>query len=113
MATAPKANYLRGFFDFVREQGVVGLAIGLAVGAQAAVVVSQVVGSLITPIIDLLVGKGGLRALKWTIHIGDRTGVFTFGTLIDALLRFIAILLVIYLVVHWLKLDRIDKKRDK
>ena len=109
---ATKPNYLRGFLDFVREQGVIGLAIGLAVGAQAAVVVSQIVGSLITPIIDLLVGKGGLQGLKWTAHIGSRTGVFTFGALIDVLIRFAAILLVVYLVVHWLRLDRLDKKKN-
>jgi len=105
-------GHLAGFLTFVREQGVVGLAVGLAVGTQAAVLVAQIVSSIITPILDLLVGKGGLEGLKWTVTIGDRTGVFTFGTLIDVIIRFLAVVFVIYLVVHVMKLDRLDKKKD-
>ncbi|HEX6462423.1 MAG TPA: MscL family protein [Candidatus Saccharimonadales bacterium] len=100
------------FMRFVREQGIVGLAVGLAIGAQAAELVKIIVGSLITPLIDLLVGKGGLAALKWTLEVGDRTAVFTFGDLIDALIRFLAVAFVIYLVIHGLKLDRLDKKKE-
>ncbi len=100
------------FTKFVREQGVVGLAVGLAIGAQASELVKIIVGSLVTPVIDLLVGKGGLEGLKWTVQLSDRTAVFTFGSLIDALLRFLAVALVIYFVVHGLKLDRLDKKKE-
>lgn len=101
-----------GFTTFVREQGVVGLAIGLAIGTEAGVLIKQIVGSLVTPIIDLLIGKGGLEGFKWTVHIGDRTGVFTVGMLIDVLIRFLAVAFVVYLVVHLLKLDRLDKKKE-
>jgi len=101
-----------GFMNFVREQGVVGLAIGLAIGTEAGVLVKQIVGSVITPIIDLIIGKGGLDGLKWTVHIGDRSGTFDVGTLIDVLIRFLAVAFVIYLVIHFLKLDRLDKKKE-
>ncbi|MDQ3065092.1 MAG: MscL family protein [bacterium] len=101
-----------GFMDFVRTQGVVGLAVGLAIGTQAAELVKQIVGSTITPIVDLLVGKEGLKGLSWTAHVGDRVGIFTFGALIDAVIRFMAIAFVIYFVVKGLKLDRLDKKKE-
>lgn len=101
-----------GFMTFVREQGVVGLAIGLAIGTEAGVLIKQIVGSLVTPVIDLLIGKGGLEGFKWTAHVGDRTGVFAIGTLIDVLIRFVAVAFVVYLVVHFLKLDRLDKKKE-
>lgn len=105
-------GHVSGFMKFVREQGIVGLAVGLAIGAQAAELVKIIVGSVVTPIIDLLVGKGGLAGLKWTVHIEDRMAVFTFGDLIDALIRFLAVAFVIYLVIHGLKLDRLDKKKE-
>ena len=101
-----------GFMTFVREQGVVGLAVGLAIGTEAGVLVKQIVGSTITPLIDLIVGPGGLEGLKWTVHLGDRTGVFNFGMLIDVLIRFMAVAFVVYLVVHYLRLDRLDKKKE-
>lgn len=101
-----------GFMKFVREQGVVGLAVGLAIGAEASGLVKVIVSSIITPILDLMVGKGGLENLKWTLNIADRTGVFAFGTLIDALIRFLAVAFVIYFIVKNLKLDKLDKAKD-
>lgn len=101
-----------GFMDFVRTQGVVGLAVGLAIGTQASELVKSIVGSTITPIADLLIGKDGLRGVTYTANIGDRSAVFTFGVLIDSMLRFLAIAFVIYFVVKGLKLDKLDKKKE-
>lgn len=106
------AKQARGFMDFVRTQGVVGLAVGLAIGTQAAELVKSMVSSLITPLIDLLVGKEGLKSLSYTLSIGDRTTTFTIGLLIDALIRFLAIAFVIYFVVKGFKLDHLDKKKE-
>ena len=103
---------LGGFMEFVRSQGVVGLAIGLAIGTQAAELVKNMITSLVTPIIDLLVGTGGLRGLTLTLHILRRTGTFQFGLLIDSLIKFIAVALVIYFVVMGFKLDRLDMKKE-
>jgi large-conductance mechanosensitive channel len=46
------SKHAKGFMDFVRTQGVVGLAVGLAIGTQAAELVKQIVSSVITPIVD-------------------------------------------------------------
>lgn len=111
-ATKLTGGHGSGFMNFVRQQGVVGLAVGLAIGTEAGVLIKQLVGSTITPLIDLLIGKGGLDGLEWTVNIGDRSGTFDVGTLIDVLIRFLAVAFVIYLVVHLLKLDRLDKKKE-
>lgn len=100
-----------GFMDFVRTQGVVGLAVGLAIGTQASELVKSIVASLITPIVDLIVGEGGLANLTWTVHVGTRSSIFSIGLLIDAIIRFMAIAFVIYFVVKGFKLDRLDKKK--
>lgn len=101
-----------GFMEFVRKQGVVGLAVGLAIGTQAGILVKDIVSSVITPIVDLLVGSGGLDGLTWFVQIGDRSAEFNFGLLIDSLIKFLAVALVIYFVVMGLKLDKLDKKKD-
>jgi len=108
--TKMMASPLAGFMDFVRTQGVVGLAVGLAIGTQASELVKSIVSSIITPIVDLIVGKGGLEGLTWTVHVAGRSSTFMFGTLVDATIRFLAIAFVIYFVVKGLKLDRLDKK---
>lgn len=103
----------QGFMDFVREQGVVGLAIGLAIGTQASEVVKQMVASLVDPIIGLIMGNPkGLQAMSWTAKIGNREGTFAFGKLVYVTIVFLLVALIIYMVVHGLKLDRADKKKD-
>ncbi len=100
-----------GFTEFVRQQGVVGLAVGLAIGTQASEFVRNIVGSIITPVVDLIVGEGGLSELTYFVEIGSRSATFDFGLLIDSLLKFMAVAFVIYFVVHGFKLDRLDKKK--
>lgn len=98
--------------EFVRKQGVVGLAVGLAIGTQAAELVKNIVSSVITPVVDLLVGKEGLSGLTYTVNVSDRTSTFNFGLLIDSSIKFLAVALVIYFVIMGLKLDKLDKKKD-
>lgn len=101
-----------GFLEFVRTQGVVGLAVGLAIGTQATLLVKAIVDSVVAPLVDLIVGEGGLDGLTWYVQIGERSALFDFGTLINALIVFLAVAFVIYFVVMGLKLDRLDKKKD-
>ena len=101
-----------GFMEFIRKQGVVGLAIGLAIGTQAAELVKNIVNSIITPFVDLLVGPGGLKGLNLFVNMFGRTTTFQFGLLIDSILKFIAVAAVIYFIVIGLKLDKWDKKKD-
>lgn len=110
--TRKVGKHVGGFMDFIRKQGIVGLAIGLAIGTQATDLVKNIVNSVITPIVDLMVGPGGLTGLTWTVDIGNRHAVFRFGLLIDSLIKFLAVALVIYLVVTGFKLDKLDKKKD-
>lgn len=100
--------------DFVREQGVVGLAVGLAIGTQAGILVKDIVASIVDPIIGLLIGNSqGLQAAVWNVEIAGRSATFAFGKLFYSLLVFMAVCAVVYFVVHGLKLDRLDKKKEK
>lgn len=105
-------KHLSGFLDFVREQGVVGLAIGLAVGTQAAILVKDIVASIIDPIIGLIIGNpDGLQAAQWDVTLAGRDATFAFGQLVYSVIVFAAVCGVIYLIVHGLKLDKLDKKK--
>ncbi len=106
---------LKGFMDFVRAQGVVGLAVGLAIGTQAGKAVESIVSGFIDPIVGFVVGnQDGLKAATWTIvepkNVGDRALVIGWGEVVSALITLLAVAAVIYYVVHGLKLDKADKK---
>lgn len=102
-----------GFMNFIREQGVVGLAVGLAIGTAAGDTVKKLVEGFISPLVQLLVGsQKGLEAAVWQVKIGDRVGDFAWGAFISSAITLVATAFVIYLIIHGLRLDKLDKKKD-
>ena len=57
----PRPKVVMGFADFLREQSVVGLAIGLVIGAQVKSLADSLIASFINPLVGLVLpGKGAL-----------------------------------------------------
>lgn len=107
----------KNFMDFVREQGVVGLAVGLAIGTQAGKAVEAIVAGLINPLVGFILGGTDLSNLKWEIvkasSGSDRALTIHWGSVVDGLLKLVAVAAVIYFVVRGLRLNRLDKKKEK
>jgi len=107
-------NYAKGFVNFVREQGVVGLAVGLVLGGAVATLVKSLVDNVVMPPIGLLLGSAnGIKGLSWTIgRTGNQDVVLHYGSFLNDLLNFVVIAFVIYVVVHSLGIDKkFDKKK--
>jgi large conductance mechanosensitive channel len=106
-------GHAAGFMNFIREQGVIGLAVGLAVGAAAGDTVKKLVEGFITPIVQLLIGsQSKLEAATWQLEIAGRTGDFKWGAFVSSFITLAATALVIYLIIHFAKLDRLDRKKS-
>lgn len=102
-----------GFVDFLREQSVVGLAIGLIIGTQTKALADQLIASFINPLIGLLLpGKGALDQKVFVMHLEGKTATFTYGSFLAVLLSFITTAAVVYFVFKFLKLDRLTKKKE-
>lgn len=102
-----------GFMNFIREQGVIGLAVGLAIGTAAGDTVKKLVQAFIDPVVQLLIGsQEGLQTAKFVVEIGDREGEFMWGAFVSSLITLLATAFVIYLIIHFMKLDKLDKKKQ-
>lgn len=102
-----------GFMKFIREQGVVGLAVGLAIGTAAGDTVKQLVSAFIDPIVQLIIGsQEGLKAASFTVDVLGRKAEFGWGAFVSSLITLLAVAGVVYAIVHFLKLDKLDKKKD-
>jgi large conductance mechanosensitive channel len=109
---APK--WLGGFLDFVRSQGVVGLAVGLILGIAAKSVVDSLVNNIFNPIVGLLGGSGGSLETRYVClkHVsGECTNKLGYGSLIGSIISFIIVAAVVYFLVKGLKLDKLDKPK--
>ena len=104
---------IHGFVDFLREQSVVGLAIGLVLGTQAKALVDQLIASFINPLVGLLLpGQGTLKEKIFTLHWGHKTAAFGWGAFVVSILTFVIVAAVVYFVFKGLKLDKLDKKKE-
>jgi large conductance mechanosensitive channel len=94
-----------GFFQFIREQGVVGFAIGFILGGAVSKIVSSLVVDVINPAISLLFGsRDGIATLEY--H------TIMYGKFLANLVDFFIIAFVVYYIFKGLKLDRLDVKKQ-
>lgn len=107
------AGHAGGFMNFIREQGVVGLAVGLAIGTAAGDTVKVLVRSFIDPVVQLLIGsQAGLQAATFSVNVAGREADFAWGAFVSSLITLLAVALVVYAIIHFLKLDKLDRKKD-
>lgn len=100
---------MRGFINFVREQGVVGLAVGFILGGAVSKVVAAFVADIVNPLLSIALGN--VRALKDAAWEIGATKIM-WGDFITVAIDFVVLALVVYVGVKLLKLDRLDKKKE-
>ena len=107
---ASETNPDHGFVGFLRENAVIGLAVGLVIGTQVQSVVKQLVTSVLDPLFQLLFGRA-LSQRTLSLHLHGRTADFAWGSFVYVLIDFIFVLLAVYLIIKVLKLDKLDKPK--
>lgn len=111
--TGSLASRGAGFMNFVREQGVVSLAVGLAIGTAAGDTVKKLVEGFINPVVQFLVGsREGLETATWHINMWGRSADFKWGAFVSSAITLLATAFVIYFIVEGMKLDKLDKKKE-
>lgn len=97
-------EHLDGFLDFIRTQGVVGLAVGFILGGAVSKVVTALVNDIVNPVIGVALGStDGLK--------GMALGPVLLGDFVAVLIDFLIIAAVVYFGVKGLGLDRLDKPK--
>lgn len=100
---------MKGFLDFIREQGVVGLAVGFILGGAVSKVVSAFVTDIVNPLLGLALGTvDGLKTAS--LKLG--TAEILYGDMLSVLVDFIVIAAVVYYGVKMIGLDKLDKKKE-
>jgi large conductance mechanosensitive channel len=99
---------MKGFINFIREKGVVGLAVGFILGGAVSKVVTALVTDIINPVLGLAMGAaGGLK----TASFGIGSAQILYGDLISVVIDFLVVALVVYYGVKIFGFDRLDKKK--
>lgn len=99
---------MKGFTNFIREQGVAGLIVGFMIGTAANQFVQTFVGGIVDPLLGLVFDVDTLAA-KYTM-VGDAQ--LAWGAVLTLLVNLLVTLLVVYLFFISLGLNKLDKKSD-
>lgn len=98
---------MNGFLNFIREQGVVGLAVGFILGGAVSKTVSSLVENIINPIIGVILGKVDLSEKVFTMG-----GVaLKYGAFISTIVDFVVVAGVVYFGIKMIGLDKLDKAK--
>lgn len=103
---AKKKSAVEEFLDFIKEQGVVGLAVAVVLGTAAKQVVDSLVADVINPVIGAIFDAESLASE--TFSIGDVT--IGWGSLLSTLINFAIVGAVVYFVLNK-AMARFDKKK--
>lgn len=101
---------MKGFIEFIRSQGVIGLAIGFILGGAVSKVVAAFTSDIVNPIIGGFFSQVDALA-DATVQIGPAT--ILWGDFVVVLIDFIIIAAVVYFIFKGLGLEKIDKKEKK
>ena len=102
---------MKNFIEFIRTQGVVGLAVGFVLGGAVSGLVTALANDIISPLVGILLGNfGDLSTLSWKVGSG---ATIAFGAFFTVLINFCIIAAIVYYGVTKLGLDKLDKKKEE
>jgi large conductance mechanosensitive channel len=102
---------MKEFITFIREKGVLGLAVGIIMGGAVTKLVTSIVDNLISPLISTITGAAGnVSSLSYTVPMTQI--IFKYGAFLSSLIDFLSVLAVVYFVFVKSPLNKIDKKSE-
>ncbi|WP_375279968.1 large-conductance mechanosensitive channel protein MscL [Pseudooctadecabacter sp.] len=90
---------IKEFKDFIAKGNVMDMAVGIIIGAAFTAIVSSLVADLINPIISLFMGGIDFSSLGYRLSEGEDGAVFAYGNFIMALINFLIIAFVVFMLV--------------
>ncbi len=87
---------LKEFQEFALKGNVMDLAVGVIIGAAFGKIIDALVSNIITPLIGLILGKVDFKALAF----GVGSAQVTYGMFLTAVLDFLVVGFVLFLIVR-------------
>ncbi len=76
------------FMKFLKEYGVIGLAIAVIIGGKANELIKAIVDGLLMPIVGMVLPEGGWQT--WAV------GPFAIGSVLGALINFVVVAFLVF-----------------
>ena len=103
--------FIKEFKEFINRGSVIDLAVGVVIGGAFTSIVNSLVNDVVMPIVSMTIGGFDFSNLKITIPAyapGIEPATINYGSFITAVINFLIIALVIFIMVK--ALNKMKKK---
>jgi large conductance mechanosensitive channel len=90
---------IKEFRDFIARGNVLDLAVGIIIGVAFTAIVNSLVNDLINPLIGLITGGVDFSSHVLRFGEGEHAATFRYGAFITAVINFLIIAWVVFLLV--------------
>ena len=97
---------LKEFKEFAMKGNIVDLAVAVVIGAAFGKIVTALTDSVIMPLVSLVLGKGGVKDISFSIG----STLFPVGAFLQAIVDFVLIAWVLFLVIK--AINVVSKKKE-
>jgi len=101
-------THMRGFLEFIRERGVLGLAVGFILGGAVTRVVTSFLTDILNPFLGLILGS--TKGLEGA-YLPFFKAKIMYGHFLSVLMDFVVVALVVYFGIKGIGLEKLDKKK--
>ena len=106
-------KFLEEFKDFINQGNVMDLAVAVVIGAAFTAIVNSAVSDLIMPIVGAFTGGIDFSDMKLYLPLGAGDSAIAYGSFINAVIQFIIIAFVVFLIVKALNKARSLTRRSE
>ena len=106
-------TFMNEFKEFISRGSVMDMAVGIIIGGAFTAIITALVDNIIMPVISALFG--GISFEQWNIVMGsgEEAPVLGLGTFVAAVINFLLIALVIFLMIRALNRAAALKKKEE
>ena len=111
-----KKGIVAEFKEFITRGNVMDMAVGIIIGGAFTAIVTSLVNDLLMPIIGAIFGGIDFTSLKYVIRAADEAAgieeaAIKYGSFIQAIVNFLLIAIVIFLLVRGL--NKLRRKKEE
>ncbi len=100
-------GFIKEFKEFAMKGNIVDLAVAVIIGGAFGKIVTALTSAIIMPIVSLILGKGGVADVKFSIG----NTIFPIGGFLQAIIDFFLIALVLFTIIKAMN-NSIKKKEE-
>ena len=105
--------FIKEFKEFISRGNVMDMAVGVIIGGAFTAIVTSLVNDILMPVLSLITGGLDFTSLCIVLGEGENAATLNYGAFIAAIINFLLIAFVIFLLVKMINNFSRKKKEEE